>query len=551
MDSRADDYLRIQGQMESRRSNFETQWREVAERVRPNQNFFQQQQRAEGDKRNEKIFDSTAPLALPKFAAAVISMSFPATQMYQRLTTADPDIAERDDVRLYLDAVNTALFRARYAPKSNFQAQTGEVVMDIGAFGTGVLFIDDVPGMGIRYKSFPLAESYIAENGHGVIDTLHRKFEFTANQAATMFGINKLPPAIQAAVEKDPGQKFWFIHCVHPNPNINPARKNYDGMAFTSAYIAMETRHTVDVGGFRTFPFAVPRYETSPREVYGRSPCMQVLPTIKTLNEMTRTILRAAQIAVEPPIMLSDDASLQAFNLRGAALNYGYLGDQGQEKAKPFVSGARVDLGLEMLSSQREIINDALFVTLFRILVEEPQITATEAMLRAQEKGQLLAPTMGRIQTELLGPCTERELDILSMMGNELPPMPQALLDIGGLFHVEYQSPLNLAQRSSAGVGIMNTIQALAPLAQMDPKVMLVFDSTKIARELAEINGVPNKVMRSADEVAAMEQQQDQQAQAQQLLAAAPVAASSAKDFAQAQAMSGGNQQAPAILPGG
>jgi hypothetical protein len=131
---------------------------------------------------------------------------------------------------------------------------------------------------------------------------------------------------------------------------------------------------------------------------------MAVLPDIKMLNEMSKTVLRAGQMVVAPPIMLSDDASLQAFNVRSNALNHGYVDNQGRPLAIPFQTQGRVDIGLDMMNQRREVINDAFFVTLFRILVEEPQITATEAMLRAQEKGQLLGPPMGRMQTELLGP---------------------------------------------------------------------------------------------------------------------------------------------------
>lgn len=54
-----------------------------------------------------------------------------------------------------------------------------------------------------------------------------------------------------------------------------------------------------------------------------------------------------------------------------------------------------------------------VFITLFQILVDNPQMTATEAMLRAQEKGQLLAPTAGRIQAEFLGTLILRKLTLL------------------------------------------------------------------------------------------------------------------------------------------
>jgi hypothetical protein len=213
-------------------------------------------------------------------------------------------------------------------------------------------------------------------------------------------------------------------------------------------------------------------------------------------------------------------------------------------------TNARVDIGLDMMEQRRKTINDAFLVTLFQILVDAPQMTATEAMLRAQEKGALLAPTMGRQQSEFLGPLIEREIDILARAG-VLPPMPDVMKQYGGEVEIEYVSPLNRAQRADEGVAIMNTLQAIAPLAQIDPNVMKIFDPTMVARELAEINGVPAKVMRSTEDLKAIEDQQAEAAQAQQLLAAAPVASGVVKDLAQAQSMAGANPttQAPGIFP--
>lgn len=542
MDQRAEDCIREQEQLASARGVWENHWREVAERVRPQQNFFQMIQRPDGDKRNEKIFDATAPLGLSKFSAAVISMSFPATQTYHKLAIPDDELSGNTNVRRYLDTVNEKLFRVRYAPRANWQSQSGEVVMDIGAFGTGILFVDDVLGVGVRYKALPLAQCFIAEDAHGRVDTLHRRFQWTAHQAASKFGKDNLPEAMQRALATEPQRKFWFLHCVKPNMDKKANRRDWQGMDFWSCYISLEEgRKILSEGGFRCFPFAVPRFETSPNEFYGRSPAMKVLPDIKMLNEMSKSIIRSAHLAVSPPIMLSDDGALQAFNLRPNALNFGAVDDQGRARAMPFQAGARVDIGLDMMNQRREAINDAFFVTLFRILVEEPQITATEAMLRAQEKGQLLAPTMGRIQSEMLGPVIEREIDILAHAG-DLPPMPDELVEwyrSGGEHHIEYQSPLNMAQKAGAGVAIMNTMQAIAPLAQIDPKVMQRYNLDKAAERIGRINGVPEDIIRSDEEVAAMDAQSQQAAQAQQLLAAAPVAAGAAKDFAQAAALAG------------
>jgi len=72
------------------------------------------------------------------------------------------------------------------------------------------------------------------------------------------------------------------------------------------------------------------------------------------------------------------------------------------------------------------------------------------------------------------------------------------------------------------------------------------FNPDAIVKELAEINGVPAKILRSDEEVDAMRQQQSQQAEAQALLQAAPIAANSAKTLAETAALSG---QQPAALP--
>jgi hypothetical protein len=307
--------------------------------------------------------------------------------------------------------------------------------------------------------------------------------------------------------------------------------------------VALEGQKIVAEGGYTTFPYAVSRYVTSPKEIYGRSPAMLVLPDIKMINEMSKTVLRAAHKAVDPPLLLQEDGVLQAFNARPSALNYGGINERGEQMVRPLETGGRVDIGLDMMEQRRKVINDAFLITLFQILVDAPNMTATEAMLRAQEKGALLAPTMGRQQSEMLGPMIEREIDILARAGL-LPAMPDELREAGGEVDIEYISPLNRAQRAEEGVAILRTLESVAGLAQFDPEVLMVFDPKKIARELADINGVPAKVLRSDDEIMSIKDQQAQQAELAQLLQAAPIVANSAKTLTETAALAG-NQPSP------
>lgn len=545
MDSRVADIIREHEQMVSDRGVWEEHWREIAERVLPRQDWFQASNKTPGEKRTEKVFDATASLALERFAAAMESMLTPRTMRWHKLKVRNPAISDDKSIQAYLDEVTDILFQVRYNPKANFASQVHENYMSLGAFGTGAIFIDDVVGTGIRYRSIHLSEVYFCENYAGMIDKVHRKFEMTARQAAQRWGTDRLPDKVRAALEKQPETKFEFIHCVKPNEDIMPGRKDYKGMPYVSYYISTDGKSVISEGGFQTMPYAVSRYVTAPKEIYGRSPAMTVLPEIKMINEMSKTVIRAAHKIVDPPLLLQEDGVLQAFNARPGALNFGGVNERGEQMVQPLQTGARVDIGMDMMEQRRKVINDAFLITLFQILVESPNMTATEAMLRAQEKGALLAPTMGRQQSEMLGPMIERELDILARAG-VLPPMPEALIEMGGDVEIEYVSPLNRAQRAEEGVAILRTLESVTPLAQIDPSVMMIFNPEMIARELSEINGVPAKVLRSREEIEAMKMEQAQQAETQQLLQAAPVVANSAKALAETAAMAG---QVPAALP--
>jgi hypothetical protein len=545
MDSRVADIIREHEQMVSDRGVWEEHWREIAERVLPRQDWFQASNKTPGEKRTEKVFDATAGLALERFSAAMESMLTPRTMRWHKLKVRNPEISDDKSIQAYLDEVTDILFQVRYNPKANFASQVHENYMSLGAFGTGAIFIDDVVGTGIRYRSIHLSEVYFCENYAGIIDKVHRKFEMTARQAAQRWGTDRLPDKVRAALEKQPETKFEFIHCVKPNEDIMPGRKDYKGMPYVSYYISTDGKAVISEGGFQTMPYAVSRYVTAPKEIYGRSPAMTVLPEIKMINEMSKTVIRAAHKIVDPPLLLQEDGVLQAFNTRPGALNFGGVNERGEQMVQPLQTGARIDIGMDMMEQRRKVINDAFLITLFQILVESPNMTATEAMLRAQEKGALLAPTMGRQQSEMLGPMIERELDILARAG-VLPPMPEAMIEMDGNVEIEYVSPLNRAQRAEEGVAILRTLESVTPLAQIDPSVMMIFNPEMIARELSEINGVPAKVLRSREEIEAMKMEQSQQAEAQQLLQAAPVVANSAKALAETAAMAG---QVPASLP--
>ena len=175
---------------------------------------------------------------------------------------------------------------------------------------------------------------------------------------------------------------------------------------------------------------------------------------------------------------------------------------------------------------EKSVINDAFLVTLFQILVDTPTMTATEVLERAREKGALLSPTMGRQQSELLGPMIEREIDLMTIQGL-IPQMPPILIEAAGEFEISYDSPLSRSQRSEEASGWLRTLEAAIAYANttQDLSVLDQFDTDVIYPQLAEINAVPASWMRGEDAIKAIREGRAQQQEQQQMIDAAPAAA--------------------------
>src|SRR5208282_4369957 len=235
------------------------------------------------------------------------------------------------------------------------------------------------------------------------------------------------------------------------------------GMRYASYYLCLTQRQMIEEGGYRSFPYATSRFMVGPREVYGRSPAFTSLADIKMLNEMSRTDINASQLLANPPVLLPEAG--QSFALRPGALNYGMVSDDGKPLAYPFVSGAKVDIAEEKMEVRRKSIRDAFYGNMFQMLMDHPDMTATQALLIAQERGILLTPGMGRQQSEFLGVLIERELELLGHSG-QLPEMPPELQQVGGMIKIEYASPLNQLQKAQEGISVQTSIQQMTTYAE-------------------------------------------------------------------------------------
>lgn len=538
----AKEVIRRADKAKTDRSNFDAQFEQIARYVLPRADGFIAQNSigTRGVRKDQYVFDSTAQLALPSFAAAIESLVIPRTQKYHGYKPTNPALIGNLRVMTYLEALRDLTFRLRYSAKSNFASQASESFMSMGAFGTGALLIEDGLSRGILYRSIPLSQLWLTEDAWGFIDGFFWRYPLTVRQAMQKAEREGwvLPEAVTKHKDNDPEKEFEFIFHVCPNDERISGDVGYRGMAYRAYHICVEGQHLVAEGGYRTFPLAVSRYTVAPGEIYGRSPAWDSLADIKTVNEMSKTMLRYGQLVTDPPWLTADVDSMSPFSMRAGAINAGYMNERGEVLAKSAAPQGDPRFSLELADQRRQSINRSFLVTLFQILVETPEMTATEAMLRAQEKGALLAPTMGRQQSEFLGTIIVRELDIMGQSGvieAALGPMPDELAQDGGALDIEYDSPLTRAQRAEEGVGVLRTLETVGTIAQYDEGVLEEINYKRSLKVVADANGAPLGMFNTPEEreqIAAAKKAQQDMALA---LQAAPVIADTAKTAAEAQ----------------
>lgn len=542
------------------------QWEEAASLIRPTsrRTFFYGDYVFPGMKLTDYQVDVSGALANLRFAAILDSLLTPRNMLWHMLGSEAAYLMKDRQTKLWYEEATRLLFRLRYAPIGNFSAQNSNVYEELGAFGNGIMMIDqavDYAGRlsdGFRYKNLPLGQMFMRENHQGLIDGFCRWFRMTAQQAVGMFDPENTGKVLHEQLYESAKQGSQaphdFLWRVCPNKDHQPGRIGPEGKMFHSYYIGLNPQCFIGEGGYYTFPIAASRYMQTPGEIYGRGPAQFALPALKTLNAEKRDFLTQGHRAVAP-VLLTEDEGLVGLALRPGAMNAG-----GWRDGKPTVGTlpiGNIQVSKEMMDEERASIEGFFLVDLFKVLLGDPKIfTATQIVEMMSQRGILIAPSVGRQQSEYLGPMIEREIDLASRM-RLLPPMPPLLREARGEYNVTYTSPLARDMRAQEVAGFNRTLdQAIAVTnATQDPAPLDAFDFDVALPAIANINGVPESWMADPKTVAQKRQARAQALQKQQEIQAAPAQAALMKAQA-VQQKAGGRVPPPGIqqplpAPGG
>ena len=520
-DKKAELVIKRFDRLKSNRSNWDQVWQEVMKYVVPRKAWVTRTREVMGERVDTDLYDTTARRANQILAAGFHgNMTNPATKWFN-LRLQDPILNRVNEVKLWLaDSENKVL---DVLNSSNFNDQIHEAYIDLGSVGTCCILEEEDPYDIVRFTAVFIEEIVIDEDSDGRVKTVYRKFKLSAQAAFDLWGERSGPKTLECIKDDKWDEKVTFIHCVQKRDVFNPNSDRSVDLPYESVHVEVDSRKVIAEGGFREFPYMVTRFNKVAGDIYGYSPGVVLLPDIKMVNAMAKTLLKAAQKIVDPPLIMPHDGFLLPLKTIPGGINYKLSGSK-DDRIEPLETKGNIPIGRDMLNDYRTAIHNGFFTDLFLLLADRKNMTATEVQERIAEKMIMLGPVIGRMQSEMLDPIIGRTFGILLRQGVLSQP-PDALR--GREMVIEYVSPLALAQRREAVTSVSSLLQLTSGVAQFIPEVIDKIDGDKVIDEAAEIFGVSPELIRDAKQVAGIRQQRAelQKEQAQFQLAQAAVEA--------------------------
>lgn len=525
---RAEEIIRRLDKMKSDRGTLDSTLQEVSDRVLPRKSHITETY-VPGKKRKitPELVNDTAQFANEDMAGGLFAHL--CSGRWFGLKARNKALNESDGVKTWFMEVTRILLEELAV--SNFNNEIYELLLDLGWCGTPCIGV--LPGVEtwLDFETYHFSEYYIAENNRKKVDTNYRRFKYTARQAVQEWGIENLGKDVQDAYnspkKEDRDKKFEFIHAISPREEHS---YNYPALStrqpIASEWVDVKAKKMIRVSGYYEMPKFSPRWVKYSGDVWGRSPGMSALATIKLTNTMDADVVKAGQLQVAKPILAPDDGFIGTVRIAPRAIIYYRKSLQGKDKPETLDIGGRMDWAFTLIDKKENVIRRAFFNDLFVMLAEQTGTkTAYEIAERIEEKHSRIVAPIGRLQSGLFNGLIRCCIGILGR-GGRLPPVPEEL--VGQEYEIEYISKLALALKVLEVRSLASGLEVMASLAEARPDMIDNWDTDEIARGVPERIGWPVDWIRDKEERDEIREARAAQEQALQALQAVTEAAKAA-----------------------
>ncbi len=472
-----------------------------------------------------QLFNSTTQQSANQASASIFStLANPANRWF-RVTTPDPDLREQRDVKIWHDLVTNRMLASFRPAVSNFYQAAVPWVSDCSVLGTGFMVEDEGAGRHrIHDKAINPVDANFAVDAAGFADELIVPTMLTAIQAARFYGYENLPPKIQELAnqnsERANTERHLYLQAYQPNDDYTPGQIGRGGQKFLSTHVCVDEKAVVRQKGTYDQAFFIPRWDADDFEdPWGRGLGYQNLASAIKLQVQEQQNQQAGALAARPPVGTPGARAARGMQMSPGKFLHGAISHQGNQLVRPIFTFNGLPVTLDMARQTIEEVEKG-WASAMLSLQGRTGLDRLEVIERQEERLRLHAPYLGRMQVEGIAPALERRFGLLYRAG-QIPPAPEVLR--GQALDIEYTSVAALAQKAQEGLAVSRVLIDTAELAKSHPRPEEVWDAvdTDYAQKvLVEARGAPERVMRSAEDIAAARAaraEQLQQAQAMEM----------------------------------
>jgi hypothetical protein len=414
----------------------------------------------------------------------------------------------------------------------------------------------------LTYETWATREFVFSEGSDELPIMVMRLHRLTPAKAMNKFGghprfngLGKIAEDAFTNNEKKYKDKHEYLEVFYERTQYEEAKgnkKNWRHMPWGYCVVDYKDKKKVIQGGQMEQSTAIGRWEKNADDNgWGRSPSMDALPTIKTMNEIRMNGLKSLAKDLNPPLVISHRGVIG--NLRTHA--GGVIYKRKNADLDTLDSGTRYDAAQIHMAELAEEVKQHYMIDMIEMHPNESG-TLGEFQIRHEQMMRLLGPTYGRLTYDIFNPTLFRTFNILLRNG-KFPAMPQVLIDLAGnpktrdyiKMDVQYSGPLARSQRSDEIQAIGMAYQDAAMIAQATGSLdafdwLNIDDSMKLSLEL---RGVPTQAQNSEEDVEkarqARQAQMEQQQELEQRGAEAEVADKEADAAGKVVSINRGGQQ--------
>lgn len=484
------------------------------------------------------LYDSRAILALKESAAGFHSnLTNPASKWFDFRTLDDKYMQSGENQRYFREC---SQIQYGVLNEANFNETMPEYYTDNLCFGSACVATEEDHKTHVRYTSIPVEQINIELDDRQELSALFRNFKFTADQCVIKFKGN-ISPEMKDCIKDGKGyQKFDVIHYVGPRHIRDVSKQDNVNMPYRSVWIACKEEYVLCEGGFTSNPYEFSRFWVHSMDVFGYSPAMDVLASIKLANAQKRTLIRRAMKDADQATAMPSRFFLGRFSQNPAAMNYYDKTKFSKEDFFTIPTGGNTELSVQMMEMEQQLIDRGFFLNLFQALTNVTKdMNVPETQKRISESLGLIGPVVGRM-TKGIANIQLRTFEILDR--RRLFPVPPKELQDQDM-KVIFLSPLAKSQRASELQGLASWLQLIGGMQKMIPDIIDNVDGDKIADGSADLYNVDpiyvrekNKVDEIRKKTAQVKQQQMQLQQAQQVADTAHTGAQAKKAHAESMA---------------